>query len=47
MGVKYGTFGSLRCLFTLLEMPVIPPKQASFTLLTGIVYTRGRHLHDP
>ena len=29
-----------------LEMPVIPPKQASFTLLVGIPYSRARHLND-
>ena len=46
-GVKYGTFGSLRCLPRVLEMPVIPPKQASLTLLLSIPYCVGRHLHDP
>ena len=30
----------------LLEMPVIPPKQASFTLLVSIPYCVGRHLND-
>ena len=35
------------CLLTLLEMPVIPPKQASFTVVLSIVYYVGRHLHDP
>ena len=35
------------CLPRVLEMPVIPPKQASLTLLTGIPYCVGRHLNDP
>ena len=36
-----------RCLPRVVKMLVYPPKQASFTLLLGILYCVGRHLNDP
>ena len=33
--------------FTQLLMPVIPPKQASLTVVLSIPYCRGRHQNDP
>ena len=39
--------GSLRCLVRVLEMLVIPPKQAFLTVVLSIPYCRARHLNDP
>ena len=46
-GNREGIFGCWRCLARVLEMLVIPYKEASLTLVQGFSHCVRRHLNDP